>query len=139
MHRFFYDGGRYCHLSATYNGFRGFIYVILDLADPSNPVEAGQVVDSRPVAGRPGAAGRRASGDPQLDMLNRAVMHGPAYPKDGIAYVSYGGAGMMVLDISDIKVPQLVGQLQAPPALRRQAVAGPAATPCCRSPSGRTR
>ena len=42
MHRFFYDGGRYCHLSATCKGFRGFIYVILDLIDPSNPVEAGR-------------------------------------------------------------------------------------------------
>ena len=42
VHRFYYDGGRYCHLSATYDGFRGFIYVILDLADPSNPVEAGK-------------------------------------------------------------------------------------------------
>ena len=45
----------------------------------------------------------------------RAVMHGPAYPKGDLAYVSYGGAGMVILDISDITLPQLVGQLRHHP------------------------
>ena len=49
MHRFFYNGGRYVHLSATCKGFRGYIYLILDLVDPKNPVEAGPLVDARPV------------------------------------------------------------------------------------------
>ena len=44
-------------------------------------------------------------------------MHGPAYPKGDLAYVSYGGAGMVVLDISDITLPQLVGQLKHHPPL----------------------
>lgn len=116
VHRFYYDGGRYCHLSATYDGFRGFIYVILDLADPSNPVEAGKWWHpDQWLAGQvPQPA---AHGDIQLDMLNRAVMHGPAYPVGDIAYVSYGGGGMMVLDISNIKVPQLIGQLKHHPPL----------------------
>ena len=117
VHRFYYDGGRYCHLSATYDGFRGFIYVILDLADPTNPVEAGAVVGSRPVAGRPGAAARGPRRSRSSTCSTSAVMHGPAYPKDGIAYVSYGGGGMMVLDIANSKVPQLIGQLKHHPPL----------------------
>jgi hypothetical protein len=56
-----------------------------------------------------------ADGDPQLALLERAVMHGPAYPKGDLAYVSYGGAGMVILDISDITLPQLVGQLRHHP------------------------
>ena len=115
VHRFFYDGGRYVHLSATCKGFRGFIYRILDLVDPKNPVEvgrwwapdqwtAGYVEDKTPT-----------DGDPQLALLERAVMHGPAYPKGDLAYVSYGGAGMVILDISDITLPQLVGQLRHHP------------------------
>ena len=42
-------------------------------------------------------------------------MHGPAYPKGDLAYVSYGGAGMVILDISDITLPKLVGQLRHHP------------------------
>ena len=42
-------------------------------------------------------------------------MHGPAYPKGDLAYVSYGGAGMVILDISDITLPQLIGQLHHHP------------------------
>ena len=55
------------------------------------------------------------SGDPQLALLDSAVMHGPAYPKGDLAYVSYGGAGMVILDISDITLPRLVGQLRHHP------------------------
>ena len=44
-------------------------------------------------------------------------MHGPAYPKGDLAYVSYGGAGMVILDISDISLPRLIGQLRHHPPL----------------------
>src|SRR5665647_3821097 len=48
-------------------------------------------------------------------MLDGPSMHGPAYPKGDLAYVSWGGAGMVILDISDITLPKLVGQLQHHP------------------------
>ena len=42
-------------------------------------------------------------------------MHGPAYPKGELAYVSYGGAAMIILDISDVTLPKFVGQLRHHP------------------------
>ena len=50
-------------------------------------------------------------------LLPGAIMHGPAYPKGDLAYVSYGGAGMVILDISDITLPKFVGQLRHSPPL----------------------
>ncbi len=50
-------------------------------------------------------------------LLPLSVMHGPAYPKGDIAYVSWGGAGMIVLDISNIAVPKFLGQLKHSPPL----------------------
>lgn len=41
-HRTAYVGGRYAHLAANMKGFNGNIYVIPDIADPANPVEAGR-------------------------------------------------------------------------------------------------
>jgi hypothetical protein len=115
VHRFFYSGGRYVHLSATCKGFRNYIYRILDIIDPANPIEvgrwwwpdqwlAGQIEEKH-----------GPDFDPEMAMLNSGVMHGPAYPKGDLAYVSYMGAGMVILDISDITLPQLVGQLRHHP------------------------
>lgn len=116
VHRFFYNGGRYVHLSATCKGFRGFIYRILDIIDPANPVEAGRWwAPDQFTAGYMEPKGPPPPGDPQLALLDSAVMHGPAYPKGNLAYVSYGGAGLVILDISDITLPQLVGQLRHHP------------------------
>lgn len=115
VHRFFYSGGRYVHLSASCPGFRGFIYRILDIADPTQPVEVGRWW--MPDQWTAGYVRQKTApeGDPQLAMLDSAVMHGPAYPKGDLAYVSWGGAGMVVLDISDIALPQLIGRLQHHP------------------------
>ena len=117
VHRFFYSGGRYVHLSASCKGFRGFIYRILDIVDPRNPVEVGRWwMPDQWVAGFVEPKGPALEGDPQLHLLDSAVMHGPAYPKGDLAYVSYGGAGMVILDIQ-ISLPKLIGQLRHHPPL----------------------
>jgi hypothetical protein len=116
VHRFFYSGGRYVHLSATCKGFRGYIYRILDIIDPARPVEVGRWwVPDQFAAGYVDATVAGVHDDPQLNLLDSATMHGPAYPKGDLAYVSWGGAGMMILDISDITLPKLVGQLRHHP------------------------
>ena len=116
VHRFFYNGGRYAHLSGTLKGYRGYIYRILDLIDPKNPVEAGRWwMPDQFTAGTVAPTGAAASDEDQFAMLDSAMMHGPAYPKGDYCYVSYGGAGMVILDMSDISTPQLVGQLQHHP------------------------
>jgi hypothetical protein len=112
VHRFYYSGGRYVHLSATAPGFSGMIYRIIDIADPTKPVEAGrwwlpeqweagQIKSKVPV--------------PHEVMMDGPGLHGPPYIKGNLAYCSWGGAGMVILDISNIAVPQLVGQLHHRP------------------------
>ncbi len=116
VHRFFYNGGRYVHLSASCKGFRGYIYRILDIIDPKNPVEAGRWwVPEQFEAGYLPATSTGPHDDPQLNMLDGPMMHGSAYPKGELAYVSWGGAGMVILDIADISLPKLVGQLRHMP------------------------
>ena len=40
MHRVVWTGGRYAHMSAIPDHFRDRIWVVVDLADPANPVAA---------------------------------------------------------------------------------------------------
>jgi hypothetical protein len=111
VHRFFYNGGRYVHLTAAARGFKGYIYRILDIADPTKPVEAGRWwVPEQWVAGQMPQADV-----PWNSVLDGANLHGPAYPKGDLAYLSYGGAGLKIVDISDISLPRLVGELHHHP------------------------
>ena len=139
VHRFYFDGGRYVHLSATCKGFRGFIYRILDLADPTRPQEVGRwwwpdQWEAGYVSTPPSSAG-----DPQAALLDSAVMHGPAYPKGDLAYVSYGGVGMVILDISDLAVTSFwwAGWDTIPPSEGNWQA--PVATLCCLCPGVLTR
>jgi hypothetical protein len=105
-HRNYWGGDRYVHLAATARGFDGHIYVILDIADPSNPVEVGKwwLPD------------QWAAGGAKV-IKPRTAVHGPAYPVGDRAYLSYCGAGMVILDISDITLPRLVSKLDFRPPL----------------------
>ena len=102
-HRNFYGGGRYMHLSAAMPGYRGAIYVIVDISDPAKPVEAGRWwVPGQHVAG----------GETPKPSV---TLHGPAYVEGKLAYLPYAAAGMFILDISDVAHPKLVGQLPFTP------------------------
>ncbi len=115
VHRFFYGGGRYVHLSASCPGFTGFIYRIIDIADPTKPVEAGRWwLQEQWEAGAPK---RKEYVTGEESALNRPGLHGPPHPKGNLAYCSYGGAGLVILDISDISVPRFVSQLKLLPPL----------------------
>ena len=105
-HRDFYAGGPYVHTAAGMPGYSGNIYVIVDISDPANPVEAGRWwVPGQHVAG----------GETPEPFVS---LHGPPYVEGDTAYLSYGAAGLIILDISDVANPQLVGQLDfSPPFL----------------------
>jgi hypothetical protein len=102
-HRNGYQGGRYMHLSAIMPGYKGNIYVIVDISDPAHPVEAGRWWV-------PGQKDGESPAAPPGTML-----HGPAFIVGNIAYLPYGGAGMVILDISDVAHPKKIGQLQMSP------------------------
>lgn len=103
-HRNGYWGGRYVHLAAGMPGYSGNIYVIIDMMDPTHPVEVGRWW----VPGQHVAGGETSEPDVSL--------HGPPFVVDDLVYIPYGAAGMVVLDISDVTAPTLVGRLDyAPP------------------------
>lgn len=104
-HRNFYDGGRYVHLAAGMPGFSGNIYVIIDISDPTDPVEAGRWW----VPGQHEAGGE----EPEAGVS----LHEP-YVRGDRAYLSYGAAGMIVLDISDPSQPRFIGKLDFSPPFK---------------------
>jgi hypothetical protein len=107
-HRNYYAGGQYVHLAAGMAGYSGNIYVIVDISDPSRPVEAGRWwVPGQHVAG--GETG-----------VTDVSVHGPPHVVDNLVYLPYGSAGMVIVDISDVSGPKEVGRLGfTPPFLSR--------------------
>jgi len=102
VHRNHYAGGRYLHVAAAREGFEGNIYVVLDVSDPAHPVEVGSWHLPEQRIGQ--GAGRRVS------------FHGPAYVAGDRAYLGYGAAGLVILDIADPAEPRLVSRLEFGPA-----------------------
>lgn len=100
VHRNHYAGGRYVHLAASRPGFDGNVYVILDIEDPTNPVEVGLWFLPEQFV----AAGTTAK--------TRISFHGPPYVHGDRAYLGYGAAGLIVLDISDVTNPVLISRLE---------------------------
>ncbi|MCL2006477.1 MAG: hypothetical protein FWG77_00170 [Treponema sp.] len=112
VHRFMYNGGRYVHLSSDCPGYIGQIYRILDIEDPSSPIEVGrwwmpeQFSDGMEVGTYP--VGHRDEKDwPQL--------HGPPYVQDDIAYCGYWAGGGILVDVKDITRPKKLGQIKMTP------------------------
>lgn len=103
-HRNFYDGGRYVHLAAGMPGYVGNIYVIVDIADPSAPKEIARWW--LPGQWREGGE----TGGPEATSL-----HGGPYVEGDRAYLPYGGAGLVILDVSEITRPRLVSRLPFSP------------------------
>ncbi len=102
-HRDGYFGGRYVHLAAGMPGYSGNIYVIIDISDPRNPVEAGRWwVPGQWVAG----------GETPQPAVS---LHGPPYVVGSLVYIPYGAAGLVILDITDVAHPKKVGQLPFTP------------------------
>ena len=91
------------------------IYWILDIEDPQNPVEVGkwwraeQFVDG----------GLGAEYDPTAKhnptFMDKGYMHGPQFVVDNLAYCGYSGAGLCIVDVSDVSRPKLKGQLKFHP------------------------
>lgn len=105
-HRNFYAGGKYMHLAAGMPGYKDNIYVIVDISDPANPVEAG----------RWWVPGQKA-GETQVAPQSTGL-HGPPEVVGNTVFLSYGGAGMIILDISDVSRPKEIGRLgYSPPFL----------------------
>lgn len=126
-HRNFYNGGNYMHLAAGLLGYKGNIYVIVDITDPKNPVEVSRwwvpgqkdtktehhyVTENHP------DKEATTSHHPHHIFCgsdHEVSLHGPPYVVGSLAFLPYGAAGIVVLDISDIKNPTQVSRLDFSP------------------------
>lgn len=102
IHRIVWEGGAYAYVSATPVGFTGRIWMIVDMSDPTHPVEAG----------RWWSPGMWKAGGEEPDWPateERQVHHGIV--EGDRAYLGMWDSGMVILDTSDISAPQTVSRL----------------------------
>lgn len=100
VHRIVYTGGRYAYVSAIPEGFNDRIWVVVDLQDPTAPVEVG----------RWWWPGQKDGEEPTWPDGKRFAAH-HALIEDDRAYLGYNDAGLVILDIADVTSPQVVSKL----------------------------
>ena len=98
-HRIWYVGGRWAYISALIDGFTDYILVIVDLADPTRPVEAGRFW----LPGMNAAAGET----PNWPADRRFALHHALVAGD-TAYACWRDGGLTILDVADRAAPKLV-------------------------------
>ncbi len=102
VHRIVYEGGRYAYLSATPDGFDERIWLIVDVGEPTKPVEAGRWW----WPGQWRGGGETTTWPPDENWnTHHAMVHGDR------AYVGFWDGGMVILDISDLTSPTFVSHL----------------------------
>lgn len=106
VHRYDFDG-RYAYISPTAEGYIGNFVMILDLADPANPVE----VSRWWIPGQWQAGGEDY---PWHDWVTPRCHH--PLRRGNRLYVSYWHHGMYILDISDMSAPKPIAHVNTSPA-----------------------
>ena len=99
VHRVWYVGGRWAYISALIDGFTDYIFVTVDLADPTKPREAGRYW----LPGMNQASGEQPSW-PETSRygLHHAIVHGDT------AYGAWRDAGLVMIDVADRAAPKLI-------------------------------
>ena len=98
LHRIWYTGGRYAYASALLDGYSDYIQIVIDLADPTRPVEVGRYA----LPGMWSAGGEEPRTEQGRVGLHHAVVSG------GFAYGSWRDGGLAIVDVRDPADQQLV-------------------------------
>ncbi len=99
VHRIWYVGGRWAYISALVDGFTDYIFMTVDMTDPTQPREAGRYW----LPGMNQAAGETPSWAP----TSRYGLHHTIVDGD-VAYAAWRDAGMVVIDVADRTRPRLI-------------------------------
>ena len=118
-HCLWWAGGRYAHLSTGAADFQprnqkdDQFYMIVDVADPTNPVEAGRWWFP---GVREGDEAPPVARHPQFDSGHR-LHNANVYPeRPDRAYCAYMDSGVVILDVSDVANPSMISHINyAPP------------------------
>jgi hypothetical protein len=99
IHRIWYVGGRWAYVSALLDGFTDYIFMTVDMADPTRPTEAGRYW----LPGMNTAAGERPDWPPtRRNGLHHAIVHRDT------AYAAWRDAGLVMIDVADRAAPKLI-------------------------------
>jgi hypothetical protein len=106
IHRVWYTGGRWAYASALLDGFTDYIFITIDMSDPTKPCEAGRWW----IPGMNAAAGETISWTPTARFgLHHAIING------NTAYAAWRDAGMVVIDVADRAKPKLISHRDGAP------------------------
>lgn len=98
IHRIWYVGGRWAYASVLLDGYTDYIFMVIDMADPTNPKESGRYW----LPGMHAAGGETPQDANQRGGLHHAIIHGDT------AYGAWRDAGLVIMDISDKTAPSLI-------------------------------
>jgi len=99
IHRIWYTGGRWAYVSALLDGFTDYIFVTVDMQDPTRPREAGRLW----LPGMNAAAGET----PDWPATRRYGLHHATVSGD-VAYGAWRDAGLVMIDVADRAQPKLM-------------------------------
>ena len=102
IHRIVWEGGAYAYVSATPAGFTGRIWMIVDMSDPTHPVEAGRWW-------WPGMW-KGGGEEPDWPLTEERQVHHGMVDRNR-AYLGMWDSGMVILDISEISAPRTLSRL----------------------------
>ncbi len=102
VHRIVWEGGPHAYISATPPGYTGRIWMIIDVSEPTAPVEVGRWW-------WPGMWEEGGETPDWPDDESRMVHH--AMVHDDRAYLGFWDSGMVILDISDPSSPSTVSRI----------------------------
>ena len=97
LHRVWWVGGRYAYASAFLDGYTDHIFLIIDMKDPTHPVEAGRWA----FPGMHKAKGEKPAWKGRM-ALHHALVDGD------VAYSSWRDGGLIILDIKDKAAPKMI-------------------------------
>lgn len=111
-HRSFYNGGDYVYCMGGKKGFLGYILRIVDISDPSNPIEVGSYWDSGQYLNDKSSDQMPAIGSEEFMKL--PLMHA-CTAKDDVVYLAAPNNGFLMIDVKDKSNPKFIGRLPLNP------------------------
>jgi len=99
VHRIWYTGGRWAYASVLLDGFTDYIFMTIDMSDPTSPKPAGRYW----LPGMNTAAGETVDWEPTRRYgLHHATVSGDT------AYGAWRDAGLVMIDVADRSDPKLI-------------------------------